>query len=122
MMTQIKILIAEDHKEVQQLIKGKLERFFSDKNIVIFTSETLEQALQLCRVRGPMAISLVDLQLADSEPANTLMHLNQMGEYPIVMSGVASGATYRECKRHGARDYIEKPIVIELLCEKISRV
>jgi CheY-like chemotaxis protein len=119
---QINILVAEDNAEAQHLLSSAIKRFFVDKPVAVFATDTLEEAVQLNHIRGPMAVSLIDLELTDSKPENTLRHLYQLGKCVIVMSGVASGATYRDCKRHGARDYIEKPIVIELLIDKIARI
>jgi CheY-like chemotaxis protein len=119
---QINILVAEDNAEAQHLLSSAIKRFFIDKPVAVFATDTLEEAIQLEHIRGPMAVSLIDLELTDSKPENTLKHIYQLGKCVIVMSGVASGATYRDCKRHGARDYIEKPIVIELLIDKIARI
>jgi CheY-like chemotaxis protein len=119
---RLNILIAEDNEEALHLLERGIRRFFADKPIAIFSTDTLEEACQIERTRGPMTMSLIDLQLKDSASENTMRHIRQLGKCVIVMSGLASGAAYRECKRHGARDYIEKPIVMELLVDKMTRI
>lgn len=115
------ILLAEDDPQQQFLLERAIKLYFKAKPITVFTTDCLEEAINLERMSGPMAVSIIDLQLKDSAPENTMKHFLQLGRCVIALSGVASGASIRDCKRYGARDYVEKPVVTELLIEKIAR-
>src|SRR6266436_2133614 len=120
-MRNCNILIAEDDPQQQFLLERAIKLYFKAKPVTVFTTDCLEEAINLERVSGPMAVSVIDLNLKDSDPEKTMKHFLHLGRCVIALSGVVSGASIRECKRYGARDYVEKPVVTELLIEKIAR-
>lgn len=119
----MKVLIVEDNVRAREGLERNLRQFFPDKNFIFFSTGTAAQALQFARTRGPFRLGLVDLELEDSKPDETAEIVPQLNcDAVIAMSGVASGDARKHVRRCGAVDYLEKPIISEVLVDKVARV
>lgn len=114
-----RILVVEDHEQTVAALKRAIECYLLDKQPVVLLANDLAGALHIARARGPLAVCCLDLQLRDSDVENTLRNIPNFGCPVIVMTG--SGGSRRDAYRHGAVDFIEKPIVSEVFMDKLTR-
>lgn len=111
------ILIVEDDLTFLSMIKTWLGR----KGFDVTTATTINRA---CECLGSSRFDLVlsDMRLPDSEGISLLDFLNR-NDTPtplIIMTSYADVQNAVNAMKHGAKDYISKPIQPELLLEKIT--
>ena len=114
----IDILIAEDHKEICELITD----FLRAENYIVSTAETGEKALSLYEKYGARLV-LLDIHLPDIDGFSICEKLRRNDNVPII---IITARTDRDDKLNGillgADDYIEKPFDIEILIAKIKGI
>ena len=106
------VLIVDDEKNIRRTFKMVLE---SD-GYEVSLAETGEEALELCREERPDLVVL-DVKLPGIGGIETLQSLKKSEpELPVIMiSGHGTIATAVEATRHGAFDFVEKPLSKERL-------
>lgn len=111
------ILIVEDDLTFLSMIKTWLGR----KGFDVTTATTINRA---CECLGSSRFDLVlsDMRLPDSEGISLLDFLGrkEISTPLIIMTSYADVQNAVNAMKHGAKDYISKPIQPELLLEKIT--
>ncbi len=82
-----------------------------------------EAAIRLLE-QGQVDVVITDLAMPGMSGLEVLRRARELDPYTevVVVTGKASVESAVEAMRGGARDYIEKPIDIPLLCEKIENI
>ncbi len=106
------VLIVDDEKNIRRTFKMVLEA----EGFEVSVAATGEEALDRFREGRPDAVVL-DVKLPGIDGIETLQQLKKTGrEVPVIMiSGHGTIATAVEATRHGAFDFVEKPISKERL-------
>ncbi len=124
MEPEAKILIVEDDENQALGYRRCIAQYFGDRipeNTILIAND-LATAVNLTRLRTSLKVVLLDLELPDSKPDNTLSYLSALGRNVIVLSGSGSADTRKKAFRHGCKDFLEKPVATELLMNSLSRI
>lgn len=122
------ILIVEDDAESADMLRRNIAQYFGDRIPAeqILIAHDLKTAINMVHVRSAIRVVLLDLLLPDSPTeANTLGYLPMLNgptRNVIVLSGSGSSDVRVAARRAGARDFIEKPVITEVLVDKLSRL
>ena len=112
------ILIIDDEHGIRSSVRGVLE----DEGFTVLEAESGEAGLDLLRQRKVSA-ALLDIWLPGMDGIETLSRIREL--HPdlavIMISGHATIATAIKATRLGARDFIEKPLDLEVLMLAINR-
>ena len=103
----MKVLIIDDEKAIRQSLAAYLE----DHNYEVITAENGRQGLAFISSEKP-DLMLLDLRMPEMDGIEVLRHVKKiMPDLPvIVISGVNRIGDVVNALRHGAWDYLEKPI------------
>ena len=117
-----KILIAEDDKILQGVMKNTLE----GKNYEVIQAFDGENCLEKVKLEKPDII-LLDLILPKKDGYHVLLEINKdknLKKIPvIIITVIDSAASKKECKNYGANDYIIKSrLTIQEIEEKIEKL
>ena len=106
------VMIVDDEKNIRRTFSMVLEA----EGFAVVTAGTGEQALEECAGHRPDVVVL-DVRLPGMDGIETLRRLKERdSELPVVMiSGHGTIATAMESTRHGAFDFVEKPLSKERL-------
>ena len=106
------VLIVDDEKNIRRTFKMVLEA----EGFAVATAGTGEEALEECARRRPDLVVL-DVRLPGMDGIETLRRIKDSeAELPVLMiSGHGTIATAMEATRHGAFDFVEKPLSKERL-------
>ena len=115
-----KLLIVEDAEQQRDLFERVVTTYLGDR-LQVFKVDSRKAALTMHRTRGPFALVLLDLNLPDSKPEDTMECGALFGCAWIAISGVGGDELRKQAYDCGAVDFIEKPVVTEVLIDKISR-
>jgi DNA-binding NtrC family response regulator len=115
--TRKKILLVEDDKLFQQMVKDFLVDFYE-----VIPSESAESALDILRKTVPDLI-LLDIRLPEMDGIEALKRIKTLWpDIPILMlTAVDRVATVVEAMKLGAYDYLTKPLVGKELLIRIDR-
>ncbi len=115
------ILIVEDNPVNAQLLSRRLSR----QNYAVVVAETGEAALHLAQTQSIQLI-LMDISLPTLDGWETTRRLRAMPEtttIPIIALTAHDSAEDRQkCLKAGCDDYDTKPLQIQRLLDKISRL
>jgi YesN/AraC family two-component response regulator len=111
----IKVLIVDDEVDVCRFAKS----FFEARGLAVFTALGGQEALEIFRGQKP-DIMLIDVKMADMDGVALLKEIKKLDKKTdiIMVSAIEDMDVIEEAKRHGATEYITKPLVLEEL-EKI---
>lgn len=111
----VKILIVDDEVDVCRFAKS----FFEARGLEVFTALGGHEALEIFKSQRP-DIMLIDVKMADMDGVALLKEIKKMDKKAdiIMVSAIEDMDVIEEAKRHGAAEYITKPLVLEEL-EKI---
>jgi DNA-binding NtrC family response regulator len=112
------ILVVEDNPEFQEIMRAKLLQNGYEVEI----TPTAAGCLELLQTRIPDTI-LLDMKLPDAEGQELLREIRKrIAEVPvIVMTAYGSERTAVECMKHGAEDYLKKPIDLDELVLSLEK-
>jgi len=118
----MRILCVDDDVFVRDALYVKgLAKFLPNDEFV--PAESGEQAVELLGQKS-FDIVITDFKMPGMDGIGVLRHVKENFKETevILVTGAASIASAVEAIRLGARDYIEKPISLELLVEKIANI
>lgn len=121
MPSEIRLLLADDHRLVRDLVAAHLR---ASATFAVTTAESLSDAVAQIEQHGAFDIILLDFSMPDmtgSEGVARLVSLN--GDHPVVLfSGQARPEAVREALARGARGYIPKSTPALDLTEAIHAI
>jgi DNA-binding NtrC family response regulator len=117
-MAKAFVLVVDDEPAIRETVAEIL----LDEGYEIATAENAESARQARKARRPDLI-LLDVWMPDSDGVSLLKEWQQAGlEQPVVMmSGHGTVETAVEATRHGAYDFLEKPLSLAKLLLTVER-
>ena len=115
---QRSILIIDDETGIRSSVRGVLE----DEGFAVIEAESGEAGLELLQKRKVSA-ALLDIWLPGMDGIETLSRIREIDpELAVIMiSGHATIATAIKATHLGARDFIEKPLDLEVLILALNR-
>jgi two-component system response regulator AtoC len=115
----MKVLIIDD----QTAIIESLNMFFLEKGYEVSSAEYGKEGLQKLRQESPDLV-LLDIRLPDVSGIEVLKEIKSMNHqtFVIMMTAFHDMETTIEAMKHGAYDYIHKPINIAELGASINKV
>jgi len=115
---KIKILLVDDEKEFVQTLSQRITMREITANVALDG----EQALELVSDEVP-DVMVLDLRMPGIDGIDVLQRVK--AAYPevqvIILTGKGSKKDEKEAKRLGAYDYLEKPVEVDTLVDKIRR-
>lgn len=118
-MTKAYVLVVDDEPDIRGLVREILE----DEGYEVATAESARQARSLLRERRP-ALVLLDIWMPGDDGISLLKEWAQGGvcPFPVVMiSGHGTVETAVEATRHGAIDFVEKPLSMGKLLATVEQ-
>lgn len=118
-MSVERILIVDDEPDIRRLLQEILE----DEGYVVDTAANATQARNSVLRQHPDLV-LLDIWMPDEDGVTLLKHWSAQGPFGftvIMMSGHGTVETAVEATRHGAFDYIEKPLSLARLLLTVRR-
>ena len=118
-MKSLKILIAEDDEESQELIAALLEDFAKQ----IFRADTGIEAVEACRKNPDLDLVLMDIRMPEMNGYEATQQIRQFNKEVIIIAETAFGLSGDREKAivAGCTDYISKPVVPEDLLGLIHK-
>lgn len=113
------LLILDDNPGSLELLSAALSR----EGVTIYTASRPSEALELVREKRPLLV-LTDLVMPEMTGLEVLSRIMEFapGTDVVLMTAHYTTETAVEAIRRGAADYLEKPIRIPLLRERIGRL
>lgn len=120
MQREYKILIVDDEEHFRMLVKDFL---ISENFIVVDEASSGDEALDILMLKD-YDIILLDIRMEGLDGIETLKQIRRISPhtYVIMITGYADIPSAVECIKYGAREFLEKPIRMEVLIEKINKV
>lgn len=118
-MSVERILVVDDEPEIRRLLQEILE----DEDYAVEVAGNAAQARQAV-LRQPPDVVLLDIWMPDEDGVTLLKQWSAQGPLGftvIMMSGHGTVETAVEATRHGAFDYIEKPLSLARLLLTVRR-
>lgn len=111
----VKILVVDDDIDVCRFAKS----FFETRGFCVLTALSGEEGLEIFSRERPDII-LIDVSMGEMNGIMLLREIKKVDKdaETIMVSGIEDLDVIEEAKRHGAKEYITKPLVLEEL-EKI---
>ena len=118
-MKKRSILICED----EEVIRETLTEFLEGEDYNVTAVGTVAEALEKVRSRD-FQVAICDIQLPDGDGVKLLRQIHQINPHTFVLiiTAYASVESSVEAFKHGAFDYLIKPVRFEDLEVKLSRV
>lgn len=118
-MKKRSILICED----EEVIRETLTEFLEGEDYNVTAVGTVTEALAQVRSRD-FQVAICDIQLPDGDGVKLLRQIHQINPHTFVLiiTAYASVESSVEAFKHGAFDYLIKPVRFEDLEVKLSRV
>lgn len=113
------ILVVDDEPAIRESVKDILE----DEGYSVTVADSAAQAREARRARKPDAV-LLDVWMPDLDGVSLLREWSERGGLPapvVMMSGHGTIETAVEATRHGAYDFVEKPISLAKLLLTLKR-
>lgn len=113
------ILVVDDEPDIRESVKDILE----DEGYEVVTADSAAAAREARRARRPDAI-LLDVWMPGEDGISLLRDWSERGGLPgpvVMMSGHGTIETAVEATRHGAWDFVEKPISLAKLLLTLRR-
>ncbi|APZ44372.1 sigma-54-dependent transcriptional regulator [Acidihalobacter ferrooxydans] len=114
-----RVLVVDDEPEIRRL----LQEILQDEDYVVEIAANAAQARVAVKREQPDVV-LLDIWMPDEDGVTLLKHWNAQGPLGftvIMMSGHGTVETAVEATRHGAFDYIEKPLSLSRLLLTVRR-
>lgn len=120
MQKEYRILIVDDEEHFRMLIKD----FLIGENFKVVNEASCgDEALDILMLND-YDIILLDIRMEGMDGIETLKHIRRIAPHTdvIMITGYADIPSAVECIKYGAREFLEKPLRMELLLEKINRI
>ena len=116
-MASVKVLLVDDEKDFTATLSERLEL----RGLEVFTASSGPEALEQAEQHKIDAV-ILDLQMPGMDGIDTLKHLIQKDAdiQVIVLTGHATISKSVEVIKAGASEFMEKPVDIQALTEKIG--
>lgn len=118
----MRILCVDDEEFIRDslYLRGLKRKLKGDELVIVASGE--EAMAEVDRRHFDMVIT--DLKMPGASGLDVLKHVKStdLGTQVLIVTGAASVETAVDAIRLGARDYIEKPVSIELLIEKVENI
>ena len=116
-MSKAKVLLVDDEAEFTETLSERLQL----RDIEIFTASNGPEALKLADQHRFDAV-ILDLQMPGMDGIETLEQLldRDTDQQVIFLTGHATVAKSVEALKAGAKEFLEKPVNIESLMDRIS--
>lgn len=118
-MSQVKgVLVIDDEEAIQE----SLEMFLREKRLTVYTADTGFNGLQKFIQFHPMVV-ILDIRLPDTSGLEILQRIMEIDPDAkvIMITAYHDMETTIEAMRHGAYDYIHKPIDVDELDNAVSK-
>ena len=108
----LRLLVVDDEVDVCDFVKN----FFKERNFEVLVAYNGQEALEVVNDKHPEII-LLDLRMPVMDGMDTLKEIHKKSENAkvIVITAVEDTQVAEEAKKHGAIDYITKPLLLEQL-------
>ena len=108
----IKILIVDDELDVCRFAKS----FFEARHFTVITASGGKEGLQMFVKHRP-DITLIDVKMEGMDGVMLLKEIKKIDKdaETIMVSAIEDLDVIEEARRHGAKEYITKPLVLEEL-------
>ncbi|MBU0908691.1 MAG: response regulator, partial [Proteobacteria bacterium] len=115
----MKILVVDDEQLQRETLKGFLEK----KGYQVFSAADGAEALRIFR-DYPIQLALLDHKMPDMNGDELLAHMKEINPFMRAIMITAYGAVETAVKvmRLGADDFLEKPVDLLKLLEKIENI
>ncbi|MCP3953370.1 MAG: sigma-54-dependent Fis family transcriptional regulator [Desulfobacterales bacterium] len=113
-----KILVIDD----EQSILETLDMFFSEKGHAVFRAATGEQGIKLCRQHEPDVV-ILDIRLPDCNGLDLIEQIHKISipSKIIMITAFHDMETTIQAMKHGAYDYIHKPLDADKVDKTVKR-
>lgn len=120
MAKEYKILIVDDEEHFRMLVKDFL---MGEKFNIVDEAASGDEALDILMLND-YDIILLDIRMEGIDGIETLKQIRRIAPSTdvIMITGYADIPSAVECIKHGAREFLEKPVRMELLIEKINKI
>jgi len=118
-MTSRSVLVVDDEPDIRHLLQEILE----DEGYAVSVADSAHTA-QTCIEEQTPDLVLLDIWMPDTDGISLLKAWRQSGElrFPVIMiSGHGTVETAVEATRHGAVDFIEKPVSLAKLLLNVEK-
>jgi len=108
----VKILIVDDELDVCRFAKS----FFEARGLAVLTASSGQEGLRIFAEHRP-DIVLIDVKMEGMDGVALLKEIKKIDKNAeaIMVSAIEDMDVIEEAKRHGAKGYITKPLVLEEL-------
>lgn len=108
----LRLLVVDDEVDVCDFVKN----FFKERNFEVMVAYNGKEALEVVQKKNPEII-LLDLKMPVMSGMDALKEIRKrsVNAKVIVITAVEDTQVAEEAKRHGAVDYITKPLLLEQL-------
>ena len=113
------ILVVDDEIGIREL----LSEILGDEGHSVLLADSAQQARKV-RDENPLDLVLLDIWMPDTDGITLLKEWSASGQLSmpvIMMSGHGTIDTAVEATRHGAMDFLEKPIALQKLLASVKR-
>lgn len=118
-MTSCSVLVVDDEPDIRHLLQEILE----DEGYAVSVADSAHSA-QICIEEQTPDLVLLDIWMPDTDGITLLKSWKQSGDlrFPVIMiSGHGTVETAVEATRHGAVDFIEKPVSLAKLLLNVEK-
>ena len=108
----IKLLVVDDELDICDFVSN----FFKERNFEVFIANNGQEAIELVKAEKP-GIVLLDMMMPVMDGLEALKLIKEIDDRinVIMVTAVEDTEMYEEAKRHGAMEYITKPLMLEQL-------
>ena len=108
----MKLLVVDDEMDICDFVKN----FFKERNFNVFVAHNGKEAVELVKTEKP-GIVLLDMMMPIMDGLEALKLIKEIDDKinVIMVTAVEDTEMYEEAKRHGAMEYITKPLMLEQL-------
>lgn len=117
-MKGLRVLLVDDEEEFRKTLAGRLQR----RDLRSDTAVDGKEALEFVSEQAEPDVMVLDLRLPGMDGLEVLRQTKKA--YPhievIILTGYGTKAAEAEARKLGAFDYLQKPVTIDVLAEKIK--
>lgn len=117
-MKGMRVLIVDDEQDFRTTLAGRLQL----REVESDTAADGKKALEFLRKQVEPDVMVLDLRLPGMDGLEVLRQTKNA--YPdievIILTGYGTKAAEAEARKLGAFDYLQKPVTIDVLAEKIK--
>ncbi|MCI5182644.1 MAG: response regulator, partial [Candidatus Electrothrix sp. AW1] len=113
------ILVVDDY----QIIITLLQDFLQQKGLTSQAAGSVKRTREIIK-RMPVALVLLDINLPDGNGIDLISEIKKASPTTaiIMLSGVTDIHTALKCLRHGADDYLTKPVQLTIFWETVRKI